>query len=171
MLSRMTDKWSIKMTKDVIVSISGKHIDIMEDPTAGYETGDDSVEVVTPASYYCKNGKHYIIYEEILEGMAGTIRNKIKITGNDVVEIMKSGAANSHMIFQKNHKNQTFYRTPYGQMLIGVNTKNMEVEVEQDKINVSLDYELDVNHEPLADCRIRMGVVSKTAFPGVELSS
>ena len=71
------------MTKDVLVSISGKHIDIMEDPTAGYETGDDSIEVVTPASYYCKNGKHYIIYDEILEGKAGTIRNKIRITGNE----------------------------------------------------------------------------------------
>ena len=50
-------------------------------------------------------------------------------------------------------------------MLIGVNTKNMEVDVAEDRISVSLDYELDVNHEPLADCRIRMGVMSKTAFP------
>ena len=62
---------SRKMTKEVLVSISGKHIDIMNDPTAGYETGDDNIEVVTPANYYCKNGKHYIIYEEVLEGMAG----------------------------------------------------------------------------------------------------
>lgn len=159
------------MTKDVLVSISGKHIDITEDPTAGYETGDDSIEVVTPASYYLKNGKHYIIYEELLEGMAGTIRNKIRITGTDTVEIMKSGAVNSHMIFQKNHKNQTYYRTPYGQMLIGVNTKNMEVDVDEDKINVSLDYELDVNHEPLADCRIRMGIMNKGTFPETGLSS
>ena len=173
------------MTKDVLVSISGKHIDIMEDPTAGYETGDDSIEVVTPASYYCKNGKHYIIYDEILEGKAGTIRNKIRITGNETVEIMKSGAASSHMIFQKNQKNQTYYQTPYGQMLIGVNTKNMEVDVAEDRINVSLmevdvaedrinvslDYELDVNHEPLADCRIRMGIMNKGTFPETGLPS
>ena len=76
----------------------------MNDPAAGYETGDDNIEVVTPANYYCKNGKHYIIYDEVLEGMAGTIRNKIKITGNDSVEIMKSGASSSHMIFEKNRK-------------------------------------------------------------------
>lgn len=149
------------MTKDVLVSISGKHIDIMEDPTRGYETGDDSIEVVTPANYYCKNGKHYIIYDEVLEGMAGTIRNKIKITGTESIEIMKSGVSSSHMIFEKNKKNQTYYRTPYGQMLIGVNTKNMEVCVDDDRINVRLDYELDVNHEPLADCRIKLDVMSK----------
>ena len=69
------------------------------------------------------------------------------------------------MIFQKNQKNQTYYQTPYGQMLIGVNTKNMEVDVAEDRINVSLDYELDVNHEPLADCRIRMGIMNKGTFP------
>ncbi len=149
------------MTKDVLVSISGKHIDITDDPVRGYETGDDSIEVVTPANYYCKNGKHYIIYDEVLEGMAGTIRNKIKITGTDSVEIMKSGVSSSHMIFEKNKKNQTYYRTPYGNMLVGVNTRNMEVCVDDDRINVRVDYELDVNHEPLADCRIRMDIMSK----------
>lgn len=149
------------MTKDVLVSISGKHIDIIDNPARGYETGDDSIEVVTPANYYCKNGKHYIIYDEVLEGMAGTIRNRIKITGTDSVEIMKSGVSSSHMKFEKNKKNQTYYRTPYGQMLVGVNTRNMEVCVDEDRINVRVDYELDVNHEPLADCRIKMDIVSK----------
>ena len=149
------------MTKDVLVSISGKHIDIMNEPLEGRESGDDAIEVVTPANYYCRNGKHYIIYDEVLEGMAGTIRNKIKITGTDSIEIMKSGVSSSHMIFEKNKKNQTYYRTPYGQMLIGVNTKNMEVSVNDDKINVRVDYELDVNHEPMADCKIKMNIISK----------
>ena len=149
------------MTKDVLVSISGKHIGILDEPSGEYETGDDVIEVVTPASYYCRNGKHYILYDEVLEGMAGTIRNKIKITGTDVVEIMKSGVSNSHMIFEKNKKNLTYYRTPYGQMLVGVNTKNMEISVEDDSIGVQVDYELDVNHEPMADCKIRMSIMPK----------
>lgn len=149
------------MTKDVLVSISGKHIDIMNDPAKGYETGDDEIEVVTPANYYCRNGKHYIIYDEVLEGMAGTVRNKIKITGTDAVEIMKSGLSSSHMVFEKNKKNLTYYKTPYGQVLVGVNTRNMEIRVEDDKIGVQVDYELDVNHEPLADCKIKMNIISK----------
>ena len=56
-------------------------------------------------------------------------------------------------------------------MLIGVNTKNMEVDVAEDRINVSLDYELDVNHEPLADCRIRMGIMNKGVFPEAQIPS
>ena len=149
------------MTKDVLVSISGKHIDIMNEPLEGRESGDDAIEVVTPANYYCRNGKHYIIYDEVLEGMAGTIKNKIKITGEDSVEIMKSGLSSSHMIFEKNKKNLTYYRTPYGQMLVGINTRNMEISVEDDNIDVLVDYELDVNHEPLADCKIKMNIMSK----------
>lgn len=154
------------MTKDVLVSISGHHIDIMAEPEEtpeAMESGQDAIEVVTPASYYCKGGKHYIIYDEVLEGMAGTIKNRIKITGTDSVEIVKSGLSSSHMIFEKNRKNLTYYRTPYGQMLVGVNTRNMEVSVEDDRINVQVDYELDVNHEPLADCKIRMDIVSKNS--------
>ena len=149
------------MTKDVLVSISGKHIDIMNDPVEGYETGDDAIEVVMPANYYCRTGKHYILYDEVLEGMAGTIKNKIKITGTDSVEIIKTGVSSSHMVFEKNKKNLTYYRTPYGQMLVGVNTKKMEIDVKDDKIDVQVDYELDVNHEPLADCKIKMNIMPK----------
>ena len=149
------------MTKDVLVSISGKNIDIMNGISQDYEGEDEGIEVVTPANYYLRNGKHYIIYDEVVEGMTGTIRNKIKITGTDVVEIMRSGLSSSHMIFEKNKKNLTYYRTPFGQMLVGVNTRNMKVDVGEDNIDVLVDYELDVNHEPMADCMIKMNIMSK----------
>ena len=149
------------MTNDVLVSISGKHIDIMNGMAQEYAGEDDGIEVVTPASYYLRNGKHYIIYDEVVEGMAGAIRNKIKITGTDVVEIMRSGLSSSHMVFEKNKKNLTYYRTPFGQMLVGVNTRNMEINVGENNTNVLVDYELDVNHEPMADCKIKMNIMSK----------
>ena len=150
------------MTKDVLVSISGLHTDIITGMT---DEENEAIEVVTPGSYYCRNGKHYVIYDEVMEGMPGTIKNKIKITGTDGLEIMKTGISNAHMIFEKNKKNLTYYQTPYGQMLIGVNTKNMEVNVTDENIGVSVDYELDVNHEPLADCRIKMEIYSKGSDP------
>ncbi len=149
------------MTKDVLVSISGKHIDIMNGIAQEYEGGDAGIEVVTPACYYLRNGKHYIIYDEVVEGMTGTIRNKIKITGTDVVEIMRSGLSSSHMVFERNKKNLTYYHTPFGQMLVGVNTRNMKINVGEDKIDVQVGYELDVNHEPMADCEIKMNIMSK----------
>ena len=75
------------------------------------------------------------------------IRNRIKITGNGCVEIVKSGLSDSHMIFEKNKKNSTYYRTPYGQMLLDVNTRELEIQVTEDEIDVRIEYELDVNHD------------------------
>lgn len=150
------------MTKDVLVSISGMHMDVISGLT---DAESEAIEVVTPASYYCRNGKHYVIYDEVMEGTTGTIKNKIKISGTDSVEIMKTGVSNAHMIFEKNKKNLTYYQTPYGQMLVGVNTRNMEVNVTDDNIGVCVDYELDINHEPLADCKIKMEIYSKGSDP------
>ena len=64
---------------------------------------------------------------------------------------------------EKNKKNLTYYKTPYGQMLVGVNTKNMEISVDEDQIGVKVAYELDVNHEPMADCRINMSIVPRNS--------
>ena len=150
------------MTKDVLVSISGMHMDVVSGMT---DPDNEPIEVVTPASYYCKNGKHYVIYDEVVEGVSGTIKNKIKITGTDSVEIMKTGISNAHMVFEKNKKNLTYYQTPYGQMLVGVNTRSMEISVTDDNIGISVDYELYINHEPLAACKIKMEIYSKGSDP------
>ena len=150
------------MTKDVLVSISGMHDELAE--VAEIETEEaEAIEVITPANYYFRNQKHYIVYDEAVEGTAEVIKNRIKITGTDCVEIMKSGLSNSHMVFERNKKNETFYRTPYGQMLVGVNTKNMEINVSEDNIDILIDYQLDVNHEPMADCKIKMNITSKNS--------
>lgn len=148
------------MTKDVLVSISGLHLNVDEELPM---QEDDAIEVVTPANYYWKNGKHYILYDEVTEGNAGITKNKIKITGDSCVEILKNGVSATHLIFEKNKKNLTYYQTPYGQMLVGIHTKNMEICVAEERIEVAVDYELDVNYEPLADCKIKMNIISKDA--------
>ena len=148
------------MTKDVFVSISGMHEEIAETPAVERDEAE-AIEVVTPGSYYFRNEKHYIVYDEAVEGSSEMIRNRIKITGTGCVEIVKSGLSDSHMIFEKNKKNLTYYRTPYGQMLVGVNTRSMDVKVTDERIDILVDYELDVNHEPMADCRIKMNITSK----------
>ena len=146
------------MTKDVLISISGLQIEVMEEE--GIE--NEPIEVVTPASYFKKNGKHYILYDEVTEGIPGVTKNKIKIS-DAAVEIRKSGVTNVHMIFDRGKKNLTYYDTPFGQMLIGVNTLFMESEESEDHMDIRIEYELDINHEPLADCKIRMNIRSKNA--------
>ena len=139
------------MTKDVLISISGLHYDALDGE-------GQPVEVITPAAYYLKNGKHYVVYDEMVEGMPGTIKNTIKITGDYMFEIRKSGIADTHMVFEKARIIMTNYATPYGDMMVGIHTKDMKVNVEEENIDVSISYALDVNNEPLSDCEIKVNI-------------
>lgn len=60
------------MTQDVLLTISGLHDMAFADPEENEE--NEPIEVITPASYYWKNGKHYILYDEVMEGIPGWLR-------------------------------------------------------------------------------------------------
>ena len=140
------------MTKDVLVSISGIHDSIYD--ASGTDDNKEPIEIITPATYYFKNGKHYVIYDEVVEGVSGVIRNKIRIAENETLEIMKSGITDTHMTFEKDRMNVTQYKTPYGEMLVGTQTHCMETLVEENKIHVKVGYSLDIDQEKVADCEI-----------------
>lgn len=142
------------MTKDVIVSISG--LQFAEDGVG------EPVEVITAGDYYKKNGKHYIIYNEVMEGFAGNTRNMIKIQ-DDIMDITKKGVSNVHMMFEKNKKNLTYYYTPFGSLLIGIDAKSVTLKEEEHRLEVKVEYALEVNYEHLADCTILLNVNSKEA--------
>ena len=141
------------MTKEVLLTISGLHYDSLPD-----EDENEPIEVITPATYYLKNGKHYVIYDEMVEGMPATIQKKIRIAGNNLLEIKKSGLANTKMVFERDKINMTQYETPYGELLIGIFTKNMQVDVTEKNIDVCVNYELDINSEKVANCDIKMNI-------------
>ena len=124
------------------------------------EEDEDSepIEVITPAMYYLKNGKHYVVYDEVLEGLPGITKNKIRIAGDNLLEIKKSGHTNTQMVFEKDKINMTQYETPYGEFMIGIFTKSMMVDVTEKNIDVLVNYELDINSEKIADCNIRMNI-------------
>ena len=145
------------MTKDVLLTISGLHYDEF------YCREDDNepIEVITPAAYYLKNNKHYIIYEEVVEGMPGSIKNKIRISGEDQLEILKSGLSGTHMVFEKDKIHMTPYETPYGELLLGIYTKDLKVEESDNRINIRINYELDINGDKVADSEIKMCVKAK----------
>ena len=63
------------MTQDVLLTISGLHDMVFANPEENEE--NEPIEVITPASYYWKNGKHYILYDEVMEGIPGVVKNKM----------------------------------------------------------------------------------------------
>lgn len=146
------------MTKEVLINISGLQVDVNE-----AEENEEPVEVLSPGSYFFKDGKHYLFFEEVAEGIPGVTKTQIKLIGKDCVEVMKKGISNTHMIFDTKKKHCSYYETPYGQFHLGIATRKIMVDETEDNINIKVEYLLDVNCEPLAECTIRINVKPRNA--------
>lgn len=139
------------MTRDVLIRISGAR-----------DSGSDQedVEMITTGDYFLKDGKHYIIYEEIEEDSKQITKNTIKVAP-DSLDIIKRGNTNTHMIFQKNKKNISCYMTPFGELVVGIHTNEVHVEEEEDVLKVDIQYALDINYEHVSNCNITIQVKSR----------
>ena len=133
------------MTRDVLITISGIQM-IDED--------DSDVEMMVRGDYYQKNGKHYILFEEMMEGFIAAYHHMY------YKHIIKRGIANVHMQFEKNKKNLSCYTTPLGDMVVGIQANKIRINEEPDSLKVDIDYSLDVNYEHLSECSIRVDVQS-----------
>ena len=143
------------MTKDVLITIAGLHYD------AGEASGDETepIEVTTPGMYYFKNGKHYLLYEEPVEGTGQTVKN-------ESLEIFKSGANSAHMLFEKDKIHVMQIDTPYGALVIGTYTQELKTNVTEEQIDVYSRYEMDVSGDKIADCEVRIKIEAKLAKLG-----
>lgn len=142
------------MTKDILVSISGLQMAVGD--TEGND--DEPIEVLSAGSYYFKNGKNYVLFEEAVEGMQGVIKTQIKWKGTEILEVTKKGLSNVHMVFEKNKNNRCYYDTPFGQLNMGIFTTDIYVDEKDDNINIRAEYALDVDYEPIAECVIRINI-------------
>ena len=141
------------MTKDVLISVSGIQF--------GPDVNGEKVEVITKGNYYKKNNKHYLLYDEITEGIEGVTKNLVKFD-DSAFQLTKSGVTNVNMLFEENKRNITNYITPFGNIMIGIDARSIEVKESKDQIRIRIDYALDVNYEHLANCEIRMDISSKS---------
>jgi len=141
------------MKKEILLSISGLHM---------IEEEDANVEVVTAGDYYNRDGRHYVLYDEVVEGMSGHISNTIKI-GENSLEVMKRGLTNARMVFEKGKKTLTRYQTPFGVLDLGILAREVKIEETEDAIDVAVDYVLEVNEEQLAECRIQIKIRPREA--------
>lgn len=142
------------MTKDVLVSISGMQMAVND-----MESNDDEpIEVLSSGTYFFKDGTHYIFFEEVAEGAEGITKTQIRLRGKESFEVIRKGVSNMHMVFEKDKNNRCCYRTPFGQMELGICTKKIIVEESEEHLNIKAEYTIVMDEEPLVDSVIRISV-------------
>ena len=139
------------MTKDVLVSISGLQFD------GGETENPETIESITKAEYYKRNSHHYVVYDEVTEGSDKVTKNIIKFA-DGMLSVSKRGLMNVNMIFEENKKNMANYVTPYGNLLIGIDARVVDMEEMEDRIRVSVQYGLEINYEHMADCSLILDI-------------
>lgn len=60
------------------------------------------------------------------------------------------------MYFAKGKKNYSFYRTPFGEMNVAVDTYSMDFKEEEDCLEITLEYGLEVNREHVSECAVKI---------------
>ena len=132
------------MTNEILLKIRGLQM---------ADQDSDTIETICPGTYSFKNGKHYILYDEVMEGFEEVTKNVIKLQPG-YMELTKKGVTNVHMVFDQGKKNQTYYYTPFGSLLIGIDAKNVTVTQEESTLTANVEYALELNNEFVADCHI-----------------
>ncbi|MCR5302979.1 MAG: DUF1934 domain-containing protein [Lachnospiraceae bacterium] len=142
------------MNKDVILSMHGLQFEIMDS-----DGNAADVEVITPAKYYRRGKSHFLLYDE--EDEEGNTTGNIIRIKDKLIEVTKRGEINAHMIFEEKKKNLTDYSTPFGNVMIGVETSKVLVDEQENRISVRVDYGLDINYEHLSNCSFRMEIAPR----------
>lgn len=120
----------------------------------------DKTETITVGKYYKRNDCHYLFYEEMMEGFQGSVKNMIKFSEGEV-SVQKKGVITSHMIFEERKKNLSNYVTPYGNIMVGIDAKKVELKEEEQQIQVQVEYAMEINYEHLADCSLTIDIKEK----------
>lgn len=109
----------------------------------------------------------YVIYEEPSKepqekaetAAEARVKNLIKIEKEPFrVSLKKSGAVCWRMVFEQGKRETAEYGTPYGMLLIGVETERLTLKKEQEKTSLQLIYTLYIQGEKQADCRLEITI-------------
>lgn len=101
----------------------------------------DQIEFSSDGTYYEKNNKKYLSYDETeLTGMAGS--RVVLIIHKEHLEMHRFGTTKAKMVFKLGEKTKTNYKTPYGLFKMEVITHQLIVNLKEGHIKV--DYDLNI---------------------------
>lgn len=140
------------MTKEVMIAIRGLQVLT--------EAEEDRIEVIFPGEYRYRNGKHYLVFEEAIEGVEQASLSTIKISDH-TMELIRKGPVGTRMMFEEGRKHVSSYQTPFGSMKAGVLANRIRLLEQEDRLEVDVTYLLDLDGQFISENRIVMTACSR----------
>lgn len=124
------------LKKKAIITISSKQNNM----------NDSAIEVVTPGEYYKDKDVYCAEYNETeISGMEGT-RTTLRVSP-ERFSLLRVGTTNAEMKFEKNNKAITMYNTPYGLIEMKIETKGLEINMDDSGGDILVNYNLVIAGE------------------------
>ena len=141
------------MENNVIISIQGRQ--------SFEDTEDEAIELVTEGRLESEgDGAFTLSYQESeLTGLEGTLTT-FQVEP-DCITLMRMGEFNSQMVFQPGRRHFSMYDTPYGALSIGVNTKKMRADLDENGGEIEIDYAIEIDHAVAGENTFRIDVREK----------
>ena len=109
------------------------------------ENGDHQGEMSVLGRVTYEEDKSVIEYIENNEE-TGPEETTITVFANDTVSIVRNGQFSSEMMVEKNNRHLTFYRTPYGELTMGIYGNQVEWSRDDKGAVLKMRYSLDFNN-------------------------
>ena len=111
---------------------------------------DELIEVVTPGKFYITKSGYKSEYDETkLSGMEGT--KTTMIIKNNYFKLNRVGTTETNMEFEINKQSVSLYKTPFGAMSVVIDTKSLEINVDDNGGIVHIVYTLNVEGQQLIE--------------------
>lgn len=124
------------MKKDAIIKIVSMQ---------STENGNESGEMSVVGTVMHENDESIIEYIEN-NPETGLENTKITVTDGSAVSIVREGAFSSEMTVEKSRRHHTFYKTPYGEFIMGIYGNQVNWFRNGAKSVLKMKYTLDFNN-------------------------
>ena len=139
------------MKKNVKVSISGIQ----------NNDNEETVEVVSVGEMMQRDDHICVSYEEAADNAAGVdcqlVKSMLKVKP-DQIEIIKKGAAQTHMVFIEDRDTISYYSTPFGELEVAIHTERLERKERDNGFQILLEYALEINASHMSNCNVDIRV-------------
>ncbi|MGN0601831.1 MAG: DUF1934 domain-containing protein [Oscillospiraceae bacterium] len=118
----------------------------------------DQSEMITQGHFEKKDDRFVISYKETeATGFDGSF-TELSIYGNKKIVLNRTGDFMSNLIVETGKKHYCQYGTPYGEIVVGVNSKEINSELDEKGGRVNFKYVIDVNSSYVGDFDVTIDV-------------
>ena len=138
------------MNKEVLITIKSQQ------SLPGGEQ-EEGAELITRGTYqYGKKGIRFSYMESELTGLSGT--KTVFLIKPDEVVMSRKGTVNSQMVFRPGESSDFLYRTEFGFLQLGLDTKRLECSLDEHGGSMEIEYDLDFERSFLSRNTFRVDV-------------